>query len=109
MWWTHIFALEKEIFYEKEVESKSGFGRQFLVYSKIKRSVLCLFFFSPRIQGSKDQENTGEGSKILERGVSRYSNMPTRGFMANEILQSDRLSFREKAKGRKAPTIQQKE
>lgn len=68
-----------------------------------------LSVFLQEAKGSTDQENTGEGSEILERGVSGYSNRPTRGFMANGILQPGRLLFREKAKVRKAPTVQQKE
>lgn len=80
-------------------------GRPFSVYLQNKKQHTLSFSPTSPVLCRE----LGKGLKYWRGEWAGYSSRPTRGFMANGIPQLDRLSFREKAKWRKATTTQWKE
>lgn len=95
-----IFALGKEMLTDdsEEVEMKSDFLEDCSQFTfKRKRSTSCLPLQQAKC--STDQENAGEGSEILKRGVSRIFEQANKRIYGSWDTQPARLSFRGKVKG----------
>lgn len=98
-----IFAFGKEMLTDdsEEVERKSDFLEDCSQFtSKRKRSTSCCTFQQAKC--CADQENVGEGSEILKRGVSRIFEQANERIYGLWDTQPRRLSFRGKVKGIKA-------
>lgn len=95
-----IFAFGKEMLTDdnEEVERKSDFLEDCSQFTyKRKRSTSCLPLQQAKC--SADQENAGEGSEILKRGVSRIFEQANERIYGSWDTQPARLSFRGKVEG----------
>lgn len=97
-----MFAFGKEMLTgsDEEVEGETDFLEDCPQFtSKTKTGTFCLGLQQAKC--SADQENAGKGLKYWRGEWAGYSSRPTKGFVASGVPQPDRLSSREKAKGRK--------